>query len=53
MSLMKKFPMKNKLKVNVMITDKIVAKQFKIWARKKFKGMPVIVGLFLIWENLF
>lgn len=30
MSLMKKFPMKNKLKVNVMITDKMVAKQFKI-----------------------
>ena len=39
--------------INVLITDKMVAKQFKIWARKKFKGMPVIVGLFLIWENLF
>ena len=34
MSLMKRFLMKNKLKINIMITDKIVAKQFKIWARK-------------------
>ena len=30
MSLMKRFLMKNKLKINIMITDKIVAKQFKI-----------------------
>ena len=34
MSLMKRFLMKNKLKINIMITDKIVAKQFKIWVRK-------------------
>ena len=34
MSLMKRFLMKNKLKINIMITDKIVAKQFKTWARK-------------------
>ena len=26
--------MKSKLKINIMITDKIVAKQSKIWARK-------------------
>ena len=34
---MKRFLMKNKLKLNIMITDTTVAKQFKIWARKKLR----------------
>ena len=50
---MKRFLMQNKLKLNIMITDTIVAKQSKIRGRAKLKGMPLLVGLFQISKRLF